>query len=51
MYFDEPLPAFDAKPAGLSLVLGATALFNALFFLFPGAVLGAARSAVASLIG
>jgi NADH-quinone oxidoreductase subunit N len=51
MYFDEPLPAFDARPAGVTFVLGATALFNALFFLFPGAVLGAARNAVAALIG
>jgi NADH-quinone oxidoreductase subunit N len=51
MYFDEPLPAFDAPSASLTLVLSATALFNALFFLFPGAVLGAARGAVASLIG
>jgi NADH-quinone oxidoreductase subunit N len=51
MYFDEAMPAFDARPAGVSVVLTATALFTTLFFLFPGAMLAAARQAVAAIVG
>jgi NADH-quinone oxidoreductase subunit N len=51
MYFDAPLPAFDARPAGVSVVLGATALFTTFFPLFAGALLGAARHAVMALVG
>jgi len=51
MYFDQPLPALDPRPAGVSVVLGATGLFTALFFLFPAPLLAAARQAVAALIG
>ncbi len=51
MYFDAPLPAFDPRPTSLSIVIGGTGLFTALFFIFPGPLLAAARAAVASLIG
>ncbi len=51
MYFDAPLPAFDPRPMGLSVVLAGTGLFTAFFFVFPGPLLAAARYAVASLIG
>ncbi len=51
MYFDQPLPALDARPAGVSFVLGATGLFTTFFFLFPAPLLAAARQAVAALIG
>ncbi|MBY0335022.1 MAG: NADH-quinone oxidoreductase subunit NuoN [Acetobacteraceae bacterium] len=51
MYFDDAAPAFDARPAGVSVVLAATALFTTFFFLFPGAMLAAARQAVAALVG
>lgn len=51
MYFDAPKPAFDPRPASLSVVIGGAGLFTALFFVFPGPLLAAARAAVASLIG
>ncbi len=51
MYFDAPAGAMDPRPAGLTLVLAGTGLFNALFFLFPAPVLAAAQAAVAALAG
>ena len=51
MYFDAPAGAMDPRPAGLSMVLLGTGLFNALFFLFPAPILAAAQAAVAALAG
>jgi NADH-quinone oxidoreductase subunit N len=50
MYFDAPLPAFDARPMGLSLVLNVTGLFTLLFILFPAPLIAAAQSAIASIL-
>ena len=51
MYFDPALPAFDARPMGLSVVLAGTGLFTTFFFPFPAPLLAAARQAVASILG
>ncbi|MDB5412381.1 MAG: NADH-quinone oxidoreductase subunit [Rubritepida sp.] len=51
MYFDEALPAFDVRPAGISVVLAGTGFFTLFFFLFPAPLLDAARLAVAAIIG
>jgi len=45
MYFDQPGEAFDPRPAGLSVVVAATGLFTAFFFLFPAPVVDAAQVA------
>jgi len=45
MYFDEPAPAFDPRPASLSFVVGASGLFTTFFFLFPAPVVAAAEAA------
>ena len=49
MYFDEPAEAFYGMPAELKVVLGVCALFNLLFFLFPGPLVGVASAAAHSL--
>jgi NADH-quinone oxidoreductase subunit N len=49
MYFDAPAERFDARPASLSFVVGATGLFTAFFFLFPAPIVAAAQSAAAVL--
>jgi len=51
MYFDAPLPGFDLRPAGVSVVLAGTGLFTLFFFLFPAMLLDAAKVAVAAIIG
>ncbi len=51
MYFDQPEPAFDARPASLSIVAGAGALFTLLFFLFPAPVVAAAQAAAKVILG
>jgi NADH-quinone oxidoreductase subunit N len=51
MYFDAPLPGFDARPIGVSVVLAGTGAFTLFFFLLPAPLLAAARQAVAALIG
>ena len=51
MYFDAALPAFDARPTGVSVVLAGTGAFTLFFFLFPAPLLAAARQAVSALIG
>ena len=51
MYFDAPLPGFDARPVGVSVVLAGTGAFTLFFFLLPAPLLSAARQAVAALIG
>ncbi|WP_421994399.1 NADH-quinone oxidoreductase subunit NuoN [Roseococcus sp.] len=51
MYFDAPVTGFDARPAGISVVLAGTGLFTLFFFLFPASLLSAARHAVAAIIG
>ena len=50
MYFDEPADAFDRLPGReIGVVLTATGLFTALFFLAPSPVLNAAAAAAKSL--
>jgi NADH-quinone oxidoreductase subunit N len=51
MYFDTPEAAFDARPASLSIVAGAGALFTLVFFLFPAPVVSAAEAAAKVLFG
>ena len=45
MYFDDAAPAFDARPASLSFVAAAGALFTTFFFIFPAPVVAAAQAA------
>jgi NADH-quinone oxidoreductase subunit N len=49
MYFDEPVESFYAMPYELRLVLGVCGLFNILFFLYPGPLVGVASAAAHSL--
>jgi NADH-quinone oxidoreductase subunit N len=51
MYFDEPKEAFD-QPMGreLSIIVGATAVFNVLFCLLPTPLLLQAKAAAAALL-
>jgi NADH-quinone oxidoreductase subunit N len=51
MYFDASATSLDARPAGISVVLAGTGLFTLFFFLFPAALLDAAKHAVAAIIG
>ena len=45
MYFDDPAPAFDARPASLSFVAAAGGIFTTFFFLFPAPVVATAQAA------
>ncbi len=49
MYFEEPVEPFYGMPNGLKLVLGVSGLFNVLFFLYPGPLVGVASAAAHSL--
>jgi NADH-quinone oxidoreductase subunit N len=49
MYFDEAAEGFYAMPVELKVVLGVCGLFNILFFLYPGPLVGAASAAAHSL--
>jgi NADH-quinone oxidoreductase subunit N len=49
MYFDEPAESFNRMPDELKVVLGVSALFNLLFFAYPGPLIGVARAAAHSL--
>ena len=49
MYFDEPAEGFYRMPNELRVVLGVCALFNILFFVFPGPLVGVASAAAHSL--
>jgi len=49
MYFDEPAEGFYDMPYELRLVLGICGLFNILFFLYPGPLIGVASAAAHSL--
>ncbi len=52
MYFDEPVPAFDAAEGnGPAAVLAVSSVFTLLFFLLPGPLVAAATTAAASLFG
>jgi NADH-quinone oxidoreductase subunit N len=51
MYFDDAAEAFDPRPASLSVVAGASAVFTTLFFLFPAPLVGAAEAAAKVLFG
>ena len=50
MYFDEAVEGFSAMPIELKVVLGVCGLFNILFFLYPGPLVGAASAAAHSLL-
>jgi len=49
MYFDEPEKGFAPMPDELKVVLGACGLFNILFFVYPGPLIGLASAAAHSL--
>src|ERR1700734_354608 len=49
MYFDEPEKGFAPMPDELKVVLGASGLFNILFFVYPGPLIGLASAAAHSL--
>jgi NADH-quinone oxidoreductase subunit N len=49
MYFDDPAEGFYGMPDELKVVLGVCALFNILFFLYPGPLVGVASAAAHSL--
>ena len=49
MYFDEPAEGFHRMPDELRVVLGVCALFNLLFFAYPGPLVGIASAAAHSL--
>jgi NADH-quinone oxidoreductase subunit N len=49
MYFDEPEKGFAPMPHELKVVLGACGLFNILFFIYPGPLVGLASAAARSL--
>jgi NADH-quinone oxidoreductase subunit N len=49
MYFDEPVEGFYAMPYELRVVLAVCGLFNILFFLYPGPLVGVASAAAHSL--
>src|SRR5271156_1995822 len=49
MYFDEPAEGFAGMPYELKVVLGVCGLFNILFFLYPGPLVGVASAAAHSL--
>ena len=51
MYFDPAAPAFDARPASLSVVAGAGALFTTFFFIFPAPFVAAATVAAKAIFG
>jgi len=49
MYFDEPAEGFAPMPDEIKFVLGICGLFNILFFLYPGPLIGVASAAARSL--
>ncbi len=49
MYFDEPAKAFAPMPDELKVVIGACGVFNILFFVYPGPLVGLASAAAQSL--
>src|ERR1700676_439526 len=49
MYFDEPAEGFYEMPYELRVVLAVCGLFNILFFLYPGPLVGVASAAAHSL--
>jgi NADH-quinone oxidoreductase subunit N len=49
MYFDEPAEGFYNMPVELKVVLGVCALFNILFFVYPGPLVVVASAAALSL--
>jgi NADH-quinone oxidoreductase subunit N len=49
MYFDEAAEGFYAMPIELRVVLAVCGLFNILFFVYPGPLIGAASAAAHSL--
>ena len=49
MYFDDAVEGYYAMPTELKVVLAVCGLFNVLFFLYPGPLVGAASAAAHSL--
>src|ERR1700677_902766 len=50
MYFDDPVEGFAGMPYELKVVLAVCGLFNILFFLYPGPLVGVASAAAHSLL-
>ncbi|MBU8538086.1 NADH-quinone oxidoreductase subunit NuoN [Falsiroseomonas tokyonensis] len=51
MYFDTGTAPLDARPAGLTVVMGATGIATVLFFLFPAPIIAAAEVAITAIAG
>jgi NADH-quinone oxidoreductase subunit N len=49
MYFDDAVEGFNPMPVELKVVMAVCGLFNILFFLYPGPLVGAASAAARSL--
>jgi NADH-quinone oxidoreductase subunit N len=49
MYFDDPAERFYDMPYELRVVLAVCGLFNILFFVYPGPLVGVASAAAHSL--
>jgi NADH-quinone oxidoreductase subunit N len=49
MYFDDAVEGYYTMPIELKVVLAVCGLFNLLFFLYPGPLVGAASAAAHSL--
>jgi NADH-quinone oxidoreductase subunit N len=49
MYFEEPAPAFEPVPARVAFVLALSGIFTLFYFIVPGPLIAAARSAAGSL--
>jgi NADH-quinone oxidoreductase subunit N len=49
MYFDDAVEGFYPTPVELKVVLAVCGVFNVLFFLYPGPLVGAASAAARSL--
>jgi NADH-quinone oxidoreductase subunit N len=49
MYFDDAAEGFQSMPIELKVVLAVCGLFNLLFFLYPGPLVGVASAAAHSL--
>ncbi len=49
IYMDQPVAAFDPRPASLSMLAAVSGLFTTLFFVIPAPFVGAAQTAAAVL--
>ena len=49
MYFDDAVEGFETMPVELKVVLAICGVFNLVFFLYPGPLVGVASAAAHSL--